>query len=81
MRTSFSSAFIRIRINTEVDARARVLFQEKGGAFLPQRLTSLDGTVFQLFERRPWHIPDSVVTAPAATVAADAPLAAELATV
>jgi hypothetical protein len=37
--------------------------------------------VFQVFERRPWHIPDSVVTVPAVAMAADVPLDAELATV
>jgi hypothetical protein len=42
------------------------------------RLASLDGTVFQVFERRPWFIPDSVVVAPAAATA-ESPL--ELATV
>jgi FtsP/CotA-like multicopper oxidase with cupredoxin domain len=44
------------------------------------RLTSMDGTVFQLFEQRPWYIPDSAVTAPAAP-AAESPLGLELAAV
>ncbi|HEU0301814.1 MAG TPA: hypothetical protein VFR37_20335 [Longimicrobium sp.] len=43
------------------------------------RLTTLDGAVYQVFEARPWYVPDSAVTAPAA--AAESPLEAELAAV
>jgi hypothetical protein len=46
------------------------------------RLTHLnDERVYQVFERRPWYIPDSAVTAPASTAAAESPLQAQLAAV
>jgi hypothetical protein len=40
-----------------------------------------DPTAFQLFERRPWYVPDSAVTAQAAAAAAESPFQAELAAV
>lgn len=40
-----------------------------------------DPTVFQLFDRRPWYVPDSAVTAPAAAAAAESPFQAQLAAV